>query len=101
MTFWVYILRCADGSLYTGQTDDLERRLAQHSVGEGSVYAAKRLAVRCVWSQEFPTREEAFARERQIKNWGHAKKVALITGDWDRLKALAVGTDRRVPGQEA
>ncbi|HEY3451772.1 MAG TPA: GIY-YIG nuclease family protein [Myxococcales bacterium] len=94
MTFWVYILQLADGTFYTGQTDDLERRLAQHDVGEGSFYAAKRHSVRCVWSQEFPTRQDAFERERQIKNWSHAKKVALITGNWEELKRLSKGKNQ-------
>lgn len=84
----LYILRCSDESYYTGHTDDLERRLEQHEVGVGD-YTARRRPVQLVYTCEFETREEALARERQIKRWSRAKKEALIAGDWRRLQALA------------
>ena len=67
MSFWVYILRCADGSYYTGHTDHLEARVAAHPAGEFEGYTSTRLPVELVFSEEFPTREEpsvASARSR-------------------------------------
>ncbi|NOT10829.1 MAG: GIY-YIG nuclease family protein [Methylococcaceae bacterium] len=87
--FWVYILRCADGSYYTGHTDDLERRMAQYQAGECTGYTAKRLPVEFVWSQETVTREEALSAERQIKGWSRNKKEAMMRGDWEVVSRLA------------
>ena len=63
MSFWVYILRCSDGSYYTGHTDDLERRIAMHQQGEIAGYTSTRRPVELVFSQACPTREEALAAE--------------------------------------
>lgn len=89
MTFWVYMLRCADDSYYTGHTEDIERRLAQHNAREFSGYTSRRLPVALVFSQGLPSREEALGAELQIKRWGRKKKTALIEGDWSRLSALS------------
>jgi predicted GIY-YIG superfamily endonuclease len=89
VSFFVYILRCADGSYYVGHTDDLEPRLAAHQRGEIEGYTRKRRPVRLVFAQEFPTREEALAREMQIKGWSRAKKEALMKGNWRRLEWLS------------
>ena len=89
MTFFTYLLRCNDGSYYAGHTDDLDLRLAQHQTGALGGYTARRLPVTLIWSQAFPTREEAFNAERQIKGWSRAKKEALVAGDWDRVSKLA------------
>ena len=86
LTFWAYMLRCADGSYYTGHTDNLEFRVAQHRHGEGSDWTRRRLPVSLVWSESFPTRDEAFAAERRIKPWSRAKKEALIEGNWSNVK---------------
>jgi putative endonuclease len=83
MSFWVYILRCADGSYYTGHTDNLEKRIAEHTTGAiTSCYTFKRRPLELVFSQDFPTREEALASEQQIKDWGQKKKEAMMRGDW-------------------
>ncbi len=74
MAFYVYILECADGSYYTGHTDDLEKRLRTHNKGEASGYTSTRLPVNLVFCQDFPTREEAFEAERRIKGWRREKK---------------------------
>lgn len=87
--FWVYMLRCSDGSYYTGHTDSLERRMAQYQVGECEGYAATRLPVELVWSQKISTREEALSAEQQIKGWSRKKKEALIRGDWAEISRLA------------
>jgi predicted GIY-YIG superfamily endonuclease len=89
MSFHVYILLCADASYYIGHTDDLETRIADHTCGGISVYTRKRRPVTLAFSESFATREEALARERQLKGWSRAKKEALIKGNWTRLKELA------------
>jgi predicted GIY-YIG superfamily endonuclease len=88
--FWVYILRCRDGSYYTGHTDELERRLAQHDSGEiPGCYTFTRRPLKLVFSQSFATREEALAAERQIKGWSRKKKEAMMRGDWAEVSRLA------------
>jgi len=89
MAFWVYILRCADGKFYTGHTDNLEHRIAQHQFGSVKGYTSSRLPVNLVWNQDFPSRYEALETEQQIKKWSKAKKRALIAGDWDALSFFA------------
>lgn len=89
MSFWTYLLHCNGGKFYTGHTDDLERRLAQHSTGAVPGFTRAHLPVQMVWSQEFATRDEAKAAERRIKGWSRAKKLALIRGDWAKISALA------------
>ncbi len=89
MTFWAYLLRCADGSYYAGHSDNLDQRIGQHQTGLFTGYTYKRRPVELVWSQEFPSRNEAKEAERQIKGWSRAKKEALIAGDWDEVSRLA------------
>ncbi len=89
MDFHAYLLRCNDGSYYAGHTDNLEFRMAQHASGALGGYTAQRLPVALVWSERFPTRDEAFAAERRIKGWSRAKKEALIAGDWELVSQLA------------
>lgn len=87
--FWVYILHCADGSYYTGHTDNIEKRMAQHQSGESVGYTATRRPVELVWSQECYTREEALSAERQLKGWSRKKKEAMMRGDWTEVSRLA------------
>jgi Predicted endonuclease containing a URI domain len=89
MGFWVYILGCADNSYYTGHTHNLEERIAKNQSGEIDGYTSTRLPVRLLFSEEFPTREEALACERQIKGWSRRKKEALMKGDWAEVSRLA------------
>jgi predicted GIY-YIG superfamily endonuclease len=86
--FYVYLLRCADGSYYCGQTDNLDARMQQHGAGNIG-YTSTRKPVALVWQGEFERRDEALAIERQIKGWTRAKKEALIAGNWDRISELA------------
>ena len=90
-----YILECADGSFYVGSTTNLTLRLEQHALGYGAAYTRSRLPVRLVWSEEFSNIGLAFAREKQIQNWGRAKRIALIEGRLDDLSALARGRSGR------
>ena len=89
MSFWVYILHCADDSYYTGHTDNLEERIAKRQAGEIEGYTSTRLPVTLVFSEDFPTREEALGCERQIKGWSRKKKEALMRGDWTEVSRLA------------
>ncbi len=89
MAFWVYLLRCADGSYYAGHTDDFDKRMGEHTTGVCGGYTATRLPVELMWNQECPTRIEALSFERQIKRWSRAKKEALIRGDWGEISRLA------------
>ena len=89
MSFWAYMLHCRGGYFYTGHTEDLEQRIAQHNTGMLPGFASDHRPLGLVWSQEFPTRYEALAAERQIKGWSRAKKMALIQGDWLRIAELA------------
>ncbi|MEK7342396.1 MAG: TrmJ/YjtD family RNA methyltransferase [Pseudomonadota bacterium] len=90
MAFYTYILRCADGSYYTGHTDDLEARFAAHQSGAIKGYTSERLPVELMWSVEFSTRAEAMESEFQIKGWSRKKKEALIAENWAKLKQAAV-----------
>ena len=89
MAYWVYILRCADDSYYTGHTDDLERRIAQHNAGDIPGYTHSRRPVSLIYCEGVPTRLEALESERRIKGWSRAKKEALAAGDWAKLDRLA------------
>jgi len=89
VSFWIYILRCSDNSYYTGHTDNLDKRIVAHQTGEIEGYTAKRLPVTLVFADEFPTREEALACERQIKGWSRKKKEAMMRGDWAEVSRLA------------
>jgi predicted GIY-YIG superfamily endonuclease len=94
VAFYAYILRCNDGSYYVGHTDDIELRLAQHQRGELGGYTARRRPVALVWTDMFPSRDDAFAAERKLKGWSRAKKEALIAGDWALISQLARGRRR-------
>ncbi|EGW23107.1 GIY-YIG nuclease family protein [Methylobacter tundripaludum] len=90
MAFWVYILRCADSSYYTGHTDNLEKRIHEHHLGAiTSCYTFKRRPLQLAFSQDFPTRIEALTSERQIKGWSRKKKEAMMRGDWVEVSRLA------------
>ncbi len=73
-----YILRCADGTLYTGWTNDLARRLAAHNNGTASRYTRSRRPVTLVYHETFPTKQEAMGREWAIKHLSRREKLRLI-----------------------
>lgn len=77
---FVYLLRCGDGSLYTGWTNDLPARLRAHRSGSGAKYTRSRLPVELVYTEECADRSEALRREAAIKRLPRAKKLALIEG---------------------
>ena len=76
----VYILRCGDGTLYTGIAKDIEKRLVQHSKGKGAVYTRTHLPVQLLYQENHMTRSEALIREAQIKRSPRSKKEKLILG---------------------
>lgn len=73
-----YILRCADGTLYTGWTNNLPRRLAAHNAGTASKYTRSRRPVTLVYQVSFPTKQEAMRQEQRIKHLSRAEKLVLI-----------------------
>ncbi len=90
MELIVYIVRCADGSYYTGSTkQEIEARRWEHNVGTYDGYTKKRRPVELVFTEVYDRLTDGFARERQIKGWSRAKKEALIRMDYEALPELA------------
>ena len=78
MTFYVYMLECADKSLYTGYTDDLDKRLAAHNAGEGAKYTRSRRPCSLVYVETFDSKHDALSREWHIKQLTHEQKRKLV-----------------------
>ncbi|MDD6134587.1 MAG: GIY-YIG nuclease family protein [Selenomonadaceae bacterium] len=78
---YTYILECGDGSLYTGWTNDLGKRVKTHNAGQGAKYTRSRLPVRLVYFETFADKQAAQSREWQIKQLTRAQKLALIDKD--------------------
>ena len=87
---FVYVVRCADQSLYVGYTEDVEARIAMHNEGRGGSYTRGRRPVTLVFVETHATVESATHREQQMRRWSRAKKEALVSGDIASLKQLAV-----------
>ena len=88
LNFYIYILKCSDGTYYTGHTDNLEKRIIEHEDNVYECYTSKRLPVELVFVQECASRSEALEAERKIKKWGKRKKDALVTRGWEGILAL-------------
>ena len=86
---WMYIFKCADDSYYVGSTRNLDLRFAQHQSGKGSRFTSGRLPVDLVYGEEYDRVADAYAREKQVQNWGRAKREALINGNQEALPPLA------------
>jgi putative endonuclease len=92
MGCFLYILRCADGSYYTGtyRGEDIATRVSEHNSSHfADAWTSRRLPVELVFSEEFEAITDAIAAERRIKGWSRAKKEAMIAGKWDKLPLLA------------
>ena len=90
MSAFVYILKCADGSYYTGLTRAaLDVKVAQHNHGVFGGYTRSRRPVELIYAEEFQRVVDAIAAERRIKGWSRAKKEALAQGNWQELQRLA------------
>ena len=100
MEGYLYILKCADNSYYTGSTKDLNARLQQHYDGLGANHTRKRLPVKLVYLEKYPRIDLAFYREKQIQGWRREKKEALIKGEYDQLPELAVAYRDKFPVDE-
>lgn len=95
--YTVYLLRCADGTLYAGITSDLERRLAAHNAGKGAKYTRGRGPVALVWRRGRQVPREARQIERAIKALSRADKERLAAGDlglWRRVRRAATGREK-------
>lgn len=77
-TYFVYILECEDGSLYTGITTDIERRFVEHQNGIGSSFTRAKKAKRIVYTEQYPDRSSAQKREAEIKGFTRENKLALL-----------------------
>ena len=86
---YVYLLRCADNSLYVGETSNLQTREQDHNDGRGGSYTAKRRPVRIVHAERHSSKQEALKRERQIKRWSLQKKELLVSGDVAALSGVS------------
>lgn len=75
---FVYIVKCSDGTFYTGWTNDLEKRIAAHNAGTGAKYTKPRRPVELVYYEVFDTKQEAMSREFSIKQLSRAEKLLLI-----------------------
>ena len=88
--YFVYILLCADGSYYTGVTNNIDRRFYEHQSGEDhKAYTFKRRPVKLVFCENFVDINQAIAFEKQVKGWRREKKEAIINDRWDMLPVLA------------
>lgn len=88
--YFVYILKCSDGTYYTGVTNKLYRRLEEHQNGDDSKsYTYNRRPLQLVFFAEFSNIDYAIEKEKQIKKWSRAKKEALIEGKYELLPELS------------
>jgi putative endonuclease len=76
--YFLYLIRCGDGTIYTGITTDVRRRFKEHQAGSGGRYTKAKKAVKVLYIEKFPTRSAAMKRESEIKKWRREKKLNLI-----------------------
>ena len=86
----MYIFECADGSYYTGSTNNLNLRLQQHQNGQGANHTKRRLPIKLIYYEEYQRVDSAFYREKQVQGWSRKKKEALINGKPQLLPELAI-----------
>ena len=99
---YVYILRCSDGSYYTGsyRGADIATRVSEHNLGvDDNTYTKRRRPVELIWSESFTRAEDAINLERQIKGWSQKKKETFMKGDWDEVSKLSQNTLRQAQGE--
>ena len=80
--FYVYIIRCADGSFYCGYTNDVEKRFEKHKSGKGAKYTRSHLPLEIVYIEEFESKSDALKRECEIKSMTRSQKKKLINSDY-------------------
>jgi predicted GIY-YIG superfamily endonuclease len=91
VAFSLYIVECADGTLYIGHTDNLDERMRRHSAGKADACTAKRHPLMLRHVEEFGTRHAALTMEHELKGWSRAKKLAYVAGDWSAVSRLSKG----------
>jgi predicted GIY-YIG superfamily endonuclease len=91
--WYVYMLKCQDGTIYTGVTDDIARRFKEHAQGKGGHYTNYNRPKEVLYKEPFEERSDAEQREQQIKRWSRAKKLALVGADKNALKNLSKSRD--------
>ena len=90
MLLFVYIVKCSDGSFYTGVTNDVDRRVSEHNEGDNpKAYTYRRRPVKLVYFEDHSDPYYAISREKQIKGWSRKKKIAMIQGEWEKLPELS------------
>lgn len=89
MGAWIYILECADGSLYTGTTHDLDKIVNYHNSAKGSLYTQTRLPIKLIYQEYYDDEKEADRRATQIQGWTRRKKWALVKGEIENLEKYA------------
>ena len=94
-TYYVYLIRCLDGSYYIGFTHNLQKRMQEHKGGYGSKHSSERGINDLLYYETFQSKTEALEREKQLKGWSRAKKEALMTGDKDQLRKLSLSNENR------
>lgn len=95
--YYVYMLRCYDGSYYVGVTNNIELRLGQHQEGrDPKCYTFRRRPVELVYNAQFQDVRDAIAWEKHIKRWSRKKKEALIRGEYEKLPVLAKKAFRKL-----
>ncbi len=87
MRWFIYILRCGNGDLYTGMTANLERRICEHQSGKGGRFTKSVRPVELLYSEAFHVKRDAVDRERKLKGWSRKKKLALVAGSVEVLRA--------------
>lgn len=87
------MLKCADGAIYTGVTDNLDRRFEEHAQGKGGHYTNYNRPKQILYKEPFENRLDAENREQQIKRWSKAKKLVLIRNDLTKLRILSKSRD--------
>ena len=95
MEYYVYIIGCADASFYVGHAHSVPKRYSRHLEGSGAIHTSAHTPEKIVYSEKFATKAEAVRRERQIKGWSRAKKLALIEGRVADLKELNPSRDHQ------
>lgn len=89
MNAFLYVLRCNGGKYYVGSTEDLERRMKEHAAGRGCAFTKAHRPFELVYTEEHPSYESAYERERQIHKWSRAKKDRLIKGELPYMSHLS------------
>ena len=101
MNWYVYVLCCGDGSLYTGYTDNIPRRLAVHQSGKGAKYTRSRLPVELAYWEELPDKSAALRREAAIKQLTRKEKLGLIAEKEKKAMMEMRRKDRQMPEEFA